>query len=336
MIMCIGGTISVGANEIAYNVEETTTEPQYGFIITFPEDEKSNGESEPGFSVTVDGTETEEPDEYKDLSSWANISTKKKTYYYTGKEIKPGVVVKGYDEVDGGFQKKILKKFYSVTYKNNKKPGTGSVIITGKNGYYGTKVVKFKIKVKAPKIKSIKASGKTIKVTCKKNKNITGYQIRYKKNSTKWGGSKFKKKNGIYNKNTSGKWKTKTVKSKTGGKLTGLSSGCYYIQVRAYVKINGKKYYSDYSVYDALVPLNKSKADKKNNLTGKSGKTTYYASNYVTKLNKKNGYYVEWLINKSFSINGVKFCTWTAYSGNEPIYIAYIDKNGSLFQEKHY
>ena len=58
---------------------------------------------------------------------------------YTGKAVKPTVTL-----TDGKYK---LKKGvdYTVTYKNNKKKGTASVIITGKGIYTGKKTIEFKI-----------------------------------------------------------------------------------------------------------------------------------------------------------------------------------------------
>lgn len=62
-----------------------------------------------------------------------------KAQKYTGKAIKPIIKVT--------YGKKTLKKGtdYTVTYKNNKKVGTATIVITGKGNYAGTKTVKFKI-----------------------------------------------------------------------------------------------------------------------------------------------------------------------------------------------
>lgn len=64
------------------------------------------------------------------------------TKYYTGKAIKPNPKVK--------YKGKYLIKNtdYTLTYKNNVKPGTASVTIKGKGKYTGTKTIKFKIKQK--------------------------------------------------------------------------------------------------------------------------------------------------------------------------------------------
>ena len=51
--------------------------------------------------------------------------------------MKPKIKIKG-----------LKKKYYKVTYKNNKKPGTATVIIKGKKGVKQTLKIKFKIKKK--------------------------------------------------------------------------------------------------------------------------------------------------------------------------------------------
>lgn len=70
----------------------------------------------------------------------ANTKISMKTKYsYTGKLIKPNVTIK-----DG---KNVLKKNkdYTISYKNNRKVGKGTVTIKGKGTYAGTKTVKFTI-----------------------------------------------------------------------------------------------------------------------------------------------------------------------------------------------
>ncbi len=84
-------------------------------------------------------------------------------------------------------------------------------------------------KPKAPKVTLKKASSTSIKVTSKKVTGASGYQVYY---STK--------KSSGYKKAYSGKKTTYTKKSLKKGKK-------YYVKVRAYKTVNGKKYYSSYS-----------------------------------------------------------------------------------------
>ncbi len=59
----------------------------------------------------------------------------KKSYKYNGKPVKPKIKLKN-----------LKKKYYKVTYKNNKRPGTATVIIKGKGKVKQTLKIKYKIK----------------------------------------------------------------------------------------------------------------------------------------------------------------------------------------------
>lgn len=82
-----------------------------------------------GYEANNDGT-----GEYVILSGLKaeNITLSKTTYEYTGKAITPSVVVKYGD-------KTLVKGTdYTVTYKNNVKVGTATVVVTGKGNYSGS------------------------------------------------------------------------------------------------------------------------------------------------------------------------------------------------------
>jgi len=116
---------------------------------------------------------------------------------------------------------------------------TGKVTITIKadatNLYnVATAQVTITVKPKAMTLNSVKPSSKgKIVVKWKKDTTIAGYEITYAKNS------KF----------TSGKGKVYiSKKSKVKQSLTKLKSGkTYYVRIRSYVKIDGKKVYGAYS-----------------------------------------------------------------------------------------
>lgn len=158
----------------------------------------------------------------------AKVSGIKASYAYNGKAHKPNVVVK----LNG----KTLKKgiAYTISYTNNKKTGKASVIIKGVGNYTGTLTKTFKIvpkKAVLTKWTSSKAS--TIRVSWKKDTQASGYQIQYAKNK------KF----------TKGKTAVNiSRKSTVTKKLTKLSGKkMYYIRIRAYKKISGKKCYGAWS-----------------------------------------------------------------------------------------
>ncbi len=149
---------------------------------------------------------------------------------YTGKKRTQSLKVK--------LGTKTLKKGtdYKVTYKNNTKTGKATLYVKGIGNYSGTITKTFIIYPKKQKISSAKSPSKkklTIKWT--KDSNASGYQIVYATNSNF----------------TKGK-KTETVKSYKTYKKTIKSlksKKTYYVKVRAYKTVSGKKYYGAFSSY---------------------------------------------------------------------------------------
>ncbi len=76
----------------------------------------------------------------------------------------------------------------------------------------------------------VSTTSKKIKATWTKQTSVTGYQVKYKKGSN-------------------GSWKSLTITSNTANKtISKLTSGkTYYVKVRAYKTVAGKKFYSTYS-----------------------------------------------------------------------------------------
>ncbi|WP_028510369.1 hypothetical protein [Ruminococcus sp. NK3A76] len=149
-----------------------------------------------------------------------------KNKYYSGKAIKQTPVVKL-----GG---KTLKEGtdYTVSYKNNKAIGTATVTVKGKGAYKSTAKATFKIvprKTAISKVTSPKT--KQLKVIYSKVDGVTGYMIAYSTSSK-------------FTKDTT---KTACAK-KTAKTITKLKKGkTYYVKVRTYKTVDGKKYYSGYS-----------------------------------------------------------------------------------------
>lgn len=139
---------------------------------------------------------------------------------YTGKQIKPSVTVK-----DG---KTTLKSGtnYTVSYGTNKSTGKAYVKITGKGNYTGTITKYFNIVPKTPTV-SI-SNGKESLIITAKASGASGYEISYATS-----------KNGKY------KVVTANSQRRTINKLTRGRN--YYVKVRAYKIIDGKKVYSGYS-----------------------------------------------------------------------------------------
>ena len=146
---------------------------------------------------------------------------------YTGKRLTPAVKVT--------YGSQTLKKDadYAVTYSGNVNPGTAKVVVKGKGRYVGSQTDEFDIVLGKTKIKKLKKGKKSFTVKWKRQKaGKVGYQVRY---SLKKNMKKAKKK--TVKKNAKTKLKVKKLKSKKR----------YYVQVRTFKKIAGKKYYSAWS-----------------------------------------------------------------------------------------
>ena len=145
---------------------------------------------------------------------------------YTGKAIKPAPVVK-YNGV-----KLVKGTDYTVKYAANKAVGTATVTITG-IGKYGESVNKtFKINPKAVALASLTPGAQQLTVKWNKGTGVTGYEVQY--------GLK---------KSFAGAKKINIAKARTVSTvIKSLAKGkTYYVRVRAYKTVNGKKYYSAWS-----------------------------------------------------------------------------------------
>ena len=160
-----------------------------------------------------------------------STSLSTKVYTYNGKTKTPKVVVK---DMDGRTLKKNTD--YTVKYLTNRKTvGVHKVKITFKGKYSGSKTLSFTIKPVATKVSKVTAGKKNLTVAIKKQtKQVTGYQIQYSTNK------KF----------TSAKTKTISSYKTTKTTIKGLKhKKTYYVRVRTYKTVNGKKYYSAWSKY---------------------------------------------------------------------------------------
>lgn len=154
-------------------------------------------------------------------------SLSKTSYTYSGKPNKPTVIIKD----DAG--KTISELYYTISYSGNIKPGRANVKIIFKGLYEGTIIKRFIVKPARINLsRAVKQKGRKIKITWKKAEGVDGYEICYATNKT------FKKRKKLVTAKSSAKTKTinKLSKNKT-----------YYIKVRAYKKINGKKVYGAWS-----------------------------------------------------------------------------------------
>ena len=174
--------------------------------------------------VGVTFTQVPPPPKTVDISE-CEITVGNKTY--TGKALKPAPVVKYGD--------KTLEKGtdYTVSYRNNKNVGIAVVNIEGIGDYSGAAEATFKIKPKGTTLSKLTGGKKKITVKWKKQaKQVTGYQIQY---GTKKNFSDAKKvtiKGAKTVKTTIKKLKAKKI---------------YYVRIRTYKTVSGKKYYSSWS-----------------------------------------------------------------------------------------
>lgn len=155
------------------------------------------------------------------------------TYTYNGKVKTPSVTVK-----NAKGTKLTKNTHYTVKYASGRKNvGKYKVIVTMKGNYSGTKTLYLTINPPKTSVSKLSAAKKSLKVTIKKKSSqVTGYQIEYSTSKS------FKSK---YT-------KSRTVKSykTTSTTLKNLKAKkTYYVRVRTYKTINGKKYYSGWSSY---------------------------------------------------------------------------------------
>ncbi len=189
-------------------------------------DDGSGGSKDDGKDDTTGEDITNDKGDVSILN--ATVLGLKKSYAYNGKAKMPGVTVKL-----GG---KVLKKGadYIISYVNNRNTGKAAVKIQGIGNYSGVLVRTFKIvPKKAAKVKLKSPKSKTIKITWKKDAQADGYQIQYARNA------KFTKNK-----------KQVLIAKKTKGsrKIKRLAKGRkYFVRIRAYKKIDGKKCYGAWS-----------------------------------------------------------------------------------------
>ena len=170
-----------------------------------------------------------------DYAPIGKIYLKKTVYSYNGSAKKPAVVVL---DKNG---KTIDSSNYTVTYQSGRKK-LGKYWVNVKfNGvkYKGEKKLYFTIGPKNTSISSLTTKNKSFTAKWKKQtSNSTGYQLQYANDSG------FTKN--VYNVNISNNKTTRKTVSKLKAKKK------YYVRIRTYKKINGTKYYSNWSDYKSI------------------------------------------------------------------------------------
>ena len=156
------------------------------------------------------------------------------TFTYTGGMKRPSVTLRdseGYIIDDSN---------YTVTYPSGRREvGSYTVKVTLKNYYKGTMARTFVIRPESTYIYEYDTTSSSFTVYWDDVDDITGYQVQYSTSS-----------------NFSGGYSTiRTIANAYAYRFTcrGLYSDCdYYVRVRAYKTVSGKKYYSQWSSYEVV------------------------------------------------------------------------------------
>ena len=155
------------------------------------------------------------------------LTVKVKNVTYNGKAQKPAITVYA-------GKKKLSSKYYTVSYKNNKNVGYGTVVVKGK-GSYGkySGTAAFKINLKKTKLSSAKSTKrKTFTTTWKKTGGNSGWQVQYSTNK--------KFRSGVRTVNLKSSNTRLTVRNLKNRKK-------YYVRVRSYKKVGKQTWYSGWS-----------------------------------------------------------------------------------------
>ena len=157
----------------------------------------------------------------------SQIYLKTTKYTYDGSYKKPTVVFKNNEG------KTVNTYYYTVSYSGNKNPGKAYATVNLRNGYSGSFKFAFTINPKGTSLSSLTAVSKGFTAKWKKQATqTTGYQLQYSTSS------KF----------SSPKTVTVSKNSTVSKKITKLKSKKkYYVRVRTYKTVSGKKYYSSWS-----------------------------------------------------------------------------------------
>lgn len=160
------------------------------------------------------------------------VTLSSKTFKYNGKVKTPKVVVK--------YKGKMLNNGsdYSVKLPSGSKNiGKYTVTVIFKGNYSGTKTDNYQIVPQTPSKPKVKSGKKSMDVSWKAKKNISGYKIQYSTNKS------FTK--GVKTVSAGAKATDKTIKGLKSKKK-------YYVRILTYKKVGGKTYFSNPSKVKAV------------------------------------------------------------------------------------
>jgi len=185
---------------------------------TNPSDSGSTAknENEPGNSSAA-GNENEPDKSAGDAHTVTSVKLSKTVFTYTGKAKKPSVIAINKEG------KRISARYYTITYKNNKKAGIAAAAVKFRGTYKSAGTVKlaFTIRPAKPSIQKITGVSGGILVKWKKAAQAGGYQIQYSENADFQGSST----HSVFAESPS-------VTQKTLGKRKDGTG--YYVRIRAY------------------------------------------------------------------------------------------------------
>ena len=191
--------------------------------------EKPNqpSQSAPSTSETTPAKPTVKPNSSNHASVSTKLTVKVSNVTYNGKSQKPSV------KVYSG-KKQLSSKYYTVSYKNNKNVGYGTVTVKGKGSYSkASGTAKFKINLKKPIFSYTRSTKrKTFTIIWKKTGGNSGWQVQYSMNK--------KFRSGVRTINLKSSNTRLTVRNLKSRKN-------YYIRVRGYKKVGSKMMYSSWS-----------------------------------------------------------------------------------------
>ncbi|MGN0458960.1 MAG: hypothetical protein ACI4IL_08320 [Eubacterium sp.] len=225
---------------VAMNFEDETDEPTVSFKITkhthsfVPYTEKASTADEYDGETGMACTSCNATKEVKTIPYAKTFTLSTTKYTYNGKAKKPSVTVK---DRKGNVLKNGTD--YTVSYPSGRtKVGKYTVTIKLKGKYEGTVKKTFSIVPKSTSITSISASKRGFTVKWKKQTTqTTGYQVQYSRYSDFTNA-----KSAYISKNT--------TTSKKVGDLLGKKK--YYVRVRTYKTVDGKKIYSSWSKWRSI------------------------------------------------------------------------------------
>lgn len=215
---------SKGTKEISLSETIIALKPHFYTTIVEPATPKKEGKKVEECAVCGDINKV------TSIAGPKTVKLSKTTYTYNGKALKPKVTV---SDSKG---KKIASSNYTITYSKNKEIGTAKVTIRLKGNYKGTITKTFTINPKKISISKVTANSKGFIAKWKKASQITGYGIQYSTSK------KFIKSKSIT--------LSKNTVSYKASKLTGKKN--YYVRIRTYKTVSGKKYYSEWSAAEKV------------------------------------------------------------------------------------